>query len=201
MLKGEVRRSLPLALAVALLAACGDSTGPDSGVTSLSDSESNALALDFLAAAVNAMNSASGSPGLTASVPVNVQYSHVMACPAGGHISVSGSLTGSVDDQGSGALFLQILETPTDCAHEFQGSTVAFSGNPYISVAGTFTYLNGAAATQQSLNIGGGFSWSADPGGSGSCTVILSLNLATNASGTTTLSGTVCGRQVNYSSQ
>lgn len=200
MLMGELRRSLPLAVALIFVAACGDSTGPGSGVTSLSDSESNALATEVVNAAIDAMNNPSASPALTASVPVNIQYSRTQACPAGGNISVSGSLTGAIDDTGSGALWLQVMETLTDCAHVFRGSTVVTNGSPDISLTGTFTYLNGSPATQQSLSIGGGFSWTADPGGSGFCAVNLSINLATSASGTTTVSGTVCGNQVNMSS-
>ncbi len=160
------------------------------------------LATHFVNSAIDGLNSGpSGSASLFSPVAVNQQYFHRVTCPLFGRTEVSGSLTGSIDSEtGDGSLWMQLLLTATDCTFSSQGGDLTVNGDPYLSLTGTFTFLGGAPATQQTLRLGGALRWDYEDAGSGVCTFDLTINLATSASGTTTVSGTVCGRQVNLSS-
>lgn len=195
-------RALPsLTALIFVIAACGgdDATGPGS---TIDDAQASMLASHFVNGAIDGLNAGpSGSIALFAPVSVNQQYFHRVTCPLFGRTEVSGSLTGSIDDEtGDGSLWLQLHLTATDCRFDTQGGNLTVNGDPYISLTGTFTFLGGTAATQQTLRMGGAVRWDYESGGSGVCTFNLTINLATSGSGTTTVSGTVCGRQVSLSS-
>lgn len=114
-----------------------------------------------------------------------------VGCANGGKMETSGSLSGNVDDGGSGALFLQLLITATDC--RMGGMTI--NGDPYMSATGTFTFFSGAPATQQNIRIGGGFKF-IGPGGAGACLMNLGVTVNLNT-GTGSVNGTVCAQPVN----
>ncbi len=131
-------------------------------------------------------------------VPISISYSHTESCPLFGRIGVTGSVSGSIDSEtGDGVLWLQVTETLTDCTFSSSNDDLVINGSPSLTLTGNFSFLQGAPATQQSLTLSGGFRWDFDAGGSGFCALNLTFNLATAGSGTTTVSGTVCGRQVN----
>ena len=186
----------PLPVLLLALAACSSST--DVGDDGFSQGEAEAFAEQVGTAFANGMAGAApvaafpASPaGLSpAAVPVNVQLRQRTNCTAGGHIEVSGNMTGSIDQNGSGALFLQVLETITDwrCV----GGRV-INGDPYLSAAGTFTFLNGAQSGTASLSFGGAFKWTG--AGAGSCSLTLTALFHPDHTGR--LSGVVCGRSVN----
>lgn len=125
---------------------------------------------------------------------VNYSFSGRTNCTAGGYIEISGRLSGSISDQGSGMLQISATETITDwrCI----GGNV-INGDPYISLAGTFSFLNWAPATTQTISIGGGFKWGTSA--AESCQIRLTINFPTAGSGSTSVSGTICGRNVNIS--
>ncbi len=127
-------------------------------------------------------------PSLTA---VNVSVSHQTTCTSGGALDIEGSLTGNIDSTGSGMLQIQMTETINGwtCIQPF-----TFNGAPYLSAAGTFTFLNGQLATAASIEFGGGFSWTGN-GGSGTCSINVTMNF--NPDNTGDMSGTVCNQQVN----
>jgi hypothetical protein len=200
---------LPMLLvpAVILAMGCGgdDGTGPEG--SNISDAQAQNIAFEVTSASINALNSGTGEPavslmlagaGAASAIPIRFDYSHTESCPLFGRIGVTGTMSGSIDDQGSGALWLQVTETLTDCTFSSNNGDLVINGDPSLSLTGTFTFLGGSPGTQQSLTLSGGFRWSFDGGGSGFCAINLTLNLATAGSGTTTVSGTVCGRQVNY---
>ncbi len=217
---------LPMLLvpAVILAMGCGgdDGTGPEG--SNISDAQAQNIAFEVTSASINALNSGTGEPavslmlagagaasaipirlslmlagaGAASAIPIRFDYSHTESCPLFGRIGVTGTMSGSIDDQGSGALWLQVTETLTDCTFSSNNGDLVINGDPSLSLTGTFTFLNGSPGTQQSLTLSGGFRWNFDGGGSGFCAINLTLNLATAGSGTTTVSGTVCGRQVNY---
>ncbi len=179
------------------LAACSDLTGTDDE-DSFTQGEADAFAGQVARAFSNGMGGMATAPGGAAApsaagpaaAPVRVQLQHRTNCTAGGHIEVSGNLTGSVDDTGSGALFLQVLETITDwrCI----GGRV-LNGDPYLSAAGTFTFLNGAQSGTASISFGGGFKWGATA--AESCQMRLTMLFHPDHTGR--LSGQVCGRSVD----
>jgi len=155
---------------------------------------------------IAALNSSttSGSPGSASSlassgeanvsVPVNVQYSSTHSCPVGGRAGANGSITGSIDnDTGDGVLWLQIIFTYTDCTFSVGTRNLTINGNPSLTLTGTFTFLGGQPATQQTLSLSGALSTSIIS----FCAISLTMNVVTAGNGTTTVSGTVCGRQVS----
>lgn len=123
---------------------------------------------------------------------VNVQVSQRTNCTSGGYINVTGSMTGSLDNNGTGVLQLQVTETINgwQCI-----SGYTMDGAPYLSAAGTFSYLNGQQSTASSISFGGGFQWTGN--GSGTCSI--QMTMLFNPDGTGHLSGVACGYQVNES--
>lgn len=183
-----------------LLAAIGCSSITGTGDDGFSQGEAEAIAEQFGTAFANGMGSvnpaASAGPAWSpavagpALIPINVQVQHRTNCTAGGHIEVSGNLTGNIDDTGSGALFLQILETISDwrCV----GGRVV-NGDPYLSAAGTFTFLGGQQSGTASISFGGGFKWGTTA--AESCQLVLTALFRPDHTGR--MSGVVCGRSVN----
>ena len=129
-------------------------------------------------------------PGISRTL-VNVSVAQRTNCTAGGNINVTGGMTGSLNDQGTGVLLLQLTETISNW--QCIGGYV-MDGDPYLSAAGTFSFLNGVQSTAASISFGGGFRWSGSAG-SGSCQTIMTALF--NPDGTGRLSGTMCGYQVN----
>lgn len=132
--------------------------------------------------------SATGFPSPLATL-VNVSVSQRTNCTAGGYINVTGSLTGSIDTTGTGVLQTQVDETIN--SWQCIGAYV-INGDPYLSAAGTFSFLNGQQATAASISFGGGFQWSG--ASSGSCSIQMTMLFEPDGSGT--LSGTACGYNV-----
>ena len=189
-----LRRTLPVALAV--LAGCSKLTGTDDA-NKLTPDQLDALAGQLAEAATNALGGtlATSGRGLAlqplppASRLIYWSGTYRVNCTAGGRIEVSGTVSGNIDNNGSGALFMQMTETITDwnCIGGF-----VINGDPYISVTGTFTFLNGAPATQQTMHMGGGFKWGT--AANKSCQLSLTTLFSQNGHGT--VSGTACGEAV-----
>ncbi|MCH7717414.1 MAG: hypothetical protein IH876_14880 [Gemmatimonadetes bacterium] len=207
MLEKPARQFAAALLATGLALGCSDSAGPDNDT--LSDGEVSQVSAQVFAVTMAALNSptTNGSPVLAsslassveaanglASVPINFQYSSTHSCPVGGRAGANGSLTGSIDNQtGDGVLWLQIVFTYTDCAFSVGTRSVTINGNPSLTLNGTFTFLGGQPATQQTLSLSGALSTSVIP----FCAISLTFTVVTAGNGTSTVSGTVCGRQVN----
>jgi hypothetical protein len=188
-------------------AGCGSGSSSDGGNGSgMSESEAVALSEQLSGVATNAMNNISAQviKGLEAETFKDVQcnpdtrtctyylpFSWRQNCTAGGRIEVSGSLEGTTTD-GSGYLSMSAQETITDwqCIGNY-----IINGDPYISLTGTFTWMNDQPATQQTMSINGGFKWGTTA--EESCQIHLAINFSANGSGTIT--GTVCGYTVNAS--
>ena len=165
--------------------------GCDDEEEPITEVEANHFSVAFSNAAIDALET---GKTYRIGVPVNVQYTHTHYCPDGGRISVVGSLTGAIDKQGNGQLWLQIHQSVIACEMSESGRTVIFDGS--LSLAGTFSYLGGQPATQQTLLYSGWFDWEVDNGLTGDCYIDLTMLLA-SAGGDTSLSGTVCGFQIN----
>ena len=199
------------AVAMIVITACGVGCGSSSssnGSDSMSESQVSALSEQISDAAVDGMNSGNfaamvveglqgesfknniqcNDSGCTVNVPIDFG----VGCTAGGRIAVTGSITGSISTGGSGILQIGATETITDwqCITGY-----IVNGDPYISLSGTFTFLNFAPSTQQSVTISGGFKWGTTA--EESCQISLSTNFSTGGGGRTT--GTVCGNSVDAS--
>ena len=195
------------AIAIAAsLAGCGSGSSSGGNGGGMSESQAIAFSEQLSGVATNAMNNMSAqvikgfedealksvqcSPdGSTCTYNIDVSYGQ--NCTAGGRIQVTGNLSGTTSN-GSGFLQISAQETITDwqCI-----SGYIINGDPYISLTGTFSFLNNQPATQQSMSINGGFKWGTTA--EESCQIQLSINF--NASGSGTITGTVCGYAVNAS--
>lgn len=133
---------------------------------------------------------ASTYPPRISATLVNVSVQQRTTCTAGGYISVTGSMTGSISNTGTGVLFLQVTETINSwaCIGGF-----VMDGDPYLSAAGSFSFLNGQQSSAASISFGGGFRWTGN--GGGSCQ--LNLTMLFYPDGTGHLSGVACGMGVN----
>jgi hypothetical protein len=207
MLEKSARKFSAALLAAGVALGCSDSSGPGDALT---DSEASQISAQISNVTIAALNSQTTSaspmsaPSLAssfesanalASIPINFQYSSTHSCPVGGRAGANGSLTGSIDNTtGDGVLWLQIVFTYTDCAFSVGTRDVTVNGNPSLTLTGTFSFLGGQPATQQTLRLSGALSTSVI----GFCAISLTMNVATAGNGTTTVSGTVCGRSVNY---
>jgi hypothetical protein len=167
----------------------------------LSAFEAETIASQISDALANGVSGAYASPAMlgakrasaanrASSVPVNVQLSGRTNCTSGGYINVSGAMTGSISDNGTGALLLQMTETVNDWA--CIGDLVV-NGDPYISVTGTFSFLSANLSSPATMSIGGGFRWTGSS--SGTCGIRLTVLMYANGSGHT--SGQVCDRGVD----
>lgn len=204
MLTARILKSVA-GLTMVLAAAAGCSAPSLTGSSNKGPSQSavNALVLQLAHAFGNGMQSAQlrvpapsrgplGSGPAASATLVNVSVSQRTNCTSGGYINVTGSMTGSLDNNGTGVLSLQVTETINgwQC---MGGYTV--DGAPYLSAAGTFSFLNGQQATAASISFGGGFQWTGN--GSGTCNV--QLTILFNPDRTGHLSGTACNYPVNES--
>lgn len=181
--------------AVALLLGCtaSDITGSSDGPSA---NQAKALAEHFADAFSHAMSSASFSMApraaasrapreagsSTAGVPINWPLSGRTNCTAGGRIEVSGSITGNIDDQGSGILLLQVLKTITDwsCIPPY-----IVNGDPYLSAAGSISFQDGVQSSPASIDFGGGFKW----GTSAAESFQIDMTMILNPDGSGRLSG------------
>ena len=187
-------------------ASCGSSSSSGGNGSDMSESQAIAFSEQLSGVATNAMNNISAQviKGLEADAfksvqcspdgstcTYNIDFSYGQNCTAGGRIAVTGNLSGTTSN-GSGFLQISAQETITDwqCITGY-----IINGDPYISLTGTFTFLNGAPSTQQSMSISGGFKWGTSA--EESCQIQLSINF--NANGGGTITGSVCGYTVNAS--
>lgn len=118
---------------------------------------------------------------------INRQISYTLNCTSGGNMKASGSITGSISDNGTGVISLQIPITITDWSCQ---TPLIINGDPYISITGTFSFVNGNPGTQQHITISGGFKSETQ-----SCQISLGTDFNTSGGGHT--SGTVCGHSVD----
>lgn len=126
------------------------------------------------------------------------QVGYRINCPLGGRVEVTGNISRNLDLGLSGTVQVDLRQTYTDCAYSpAAGQTVTVNGDPYLTLSGTLSYLNGAPATQQRLRWDGAVRWTIQPGGGGGrCDANLELNLPTLATAVSQwgrLTGSWCG--------
>jgi hypothetical protein len=128
---------------------------------------------------------------LPLTVPINQSIDFAQTCNSGGTMKSTGRITGSVSDSGTSFISFSVIETVTDWSCQ---TPLIINGDPYISVTGTFSFLNGVPATQQHIGVNGGIKWGTSS--VQSCQIHLDTNFSNNnKTGHTT--GTVCGHTID----
>jgi len=136
-------------------------------------------------------DTSSGCTSSSSGESCNFPLSYNGSCPGGGAISVSGDVSGTLNNSGSGSIDAQIMVTPANCAV----SSVTFNGNPDITIGGQITFTNAGPTFPMTFTEGGGISYGPNPSGSCQLNVTYSINSISSC----TVTGTVCGQSVNGS--
>jgi hypothetical protein len=131
------------------------------------------------------------SPNITCTF--NEQETFTETCQTGGNMQDNGTLTGSMNEQGTGYLSFSDTTTITDWSCD--GNYVV-NGDPYVQLNSTFSYLNGSPATVQTMTLSGGFKWGTSA--NETCQLNITVNFNGN-SGAGDISGTACGYPINSS--
>jgi hypothetical protein len=133
----------------------------------------------------------SGSTGVTCNWPISLPDDPCSG-PAGGTISVTGDVSGTLSNNESGPVNGQFTITPTNCSV----SNLIINGDPSINLTGQINFdANLNPAFPIVFTETGGISYGPDP--SGSCQ--LNATYTINSSLACTVSGTVCGQSVSGS--
>lgn len=179
-----------------MVSACGSDGGlGDLGIDdTVSSTDMSAAQASSFASSVSKISTGTVSaPEFAASSDVmkayqiNQQISYTLNCTSGGNMKASGSITGSISDNGTGVILLDIPITISDWSCQ---TPLIINGDPYISITGTFSFVNGNPGTQQHITISGGFKSETQ-----SCQISLGTDFNTSGGGHT--SGTVCGHSVD----
>ena len=196
-------RHLSLLTGISLFAAaCGDLSDPSHQLT---DDEAAFLAQEFAGIALQGVSgSMSGSPGLagspanaSAAGPITWQrsFTETRPCPAGGTVTTGGTNKGTIDSEThSGTVEVSHTLSMDDCARVRNEITFTVTTDPDIIMVGTVT-IEAGHRTGGSFTKTGTFLWTTSDGRSGSCEV--NLTIAWNADDSHTITGTVCGKEVN----
>jgi hypothetical protein len=112
--------------------------------------------------------------------------------PAGGTISVTGDIDGTLNNSGAGSVTGQFTITPTNCSV----SNLIINGDPSISVGGQIAFTANITPTFPiTFTETGGITYGPNP--KGSCQ--LNATYTINSLSSCTVSGTVCGQSVSGS--
>ena len=138
-----------------------------------------------------------GGASLRSGVPVTIDYALdvTTGCPLGGELGVSGSITGSIDDQTlAGNLSLDVSTSAVNCAFLHEETRFTLNTNPDLVLTGGFSFDQGQLVGDATFSYTGTVQWAADDGRAGSCAY--DVTVAANASGQSVSSGTVCGQSL-----
>jgi hypothetical protein len=190
------------------LAACNTGTEPSAGIDA---ADVNQLANDIDALSITTL----GSSGATAMSPsysispsdatplatvntINRTFSNSHACPAGGTVSISGSVTGTSDPAAQNlSITTSATKTDADCAFNTKHGVLTLNGNPNVEMTGTVNIVAGKPVGLQTMSHKGSYTWKRN-GNTGTCNVDVSSAYDPSA-GTITVTGTMCGRTVSVS--
>lgn len=208
-MRASIRHLTLLAFSVGLYACGGgDSVAPS---PTLSQAEVNQLVSDVDAISMRTLGDAltSAFPGafsISASdakpstdvATLNRTFSATRSCPAGGTVTVSGSIVGTGDPITRNLnVTSTVTRTEAACAFTSGGSAVSITGTPNVTMTGAIDVVGGIPVGAQSQTHAGSFTWSRGSA-SGSCTVNVTSGF-NPAAMMLTVTGTVCGRAVNVS--
>jgi hypothetical protein len=191
-------RLTPLfAVATLAVAACSDSTAPDSG--RLSREEAIMIA-GAVTSSAQTTTSAQARPAgdAIASEPHNFEHdletSH--PCPRGGTMNLTYRATGMVDPEaGSFEIDVSGTQRPAACAYDHQAVTFTVTGAPSLTFEAHLGVTNHQPSEPFTVEVNGGFRWTASDGRSGTCTIEYS-EVTDFVAKRRTVDGSVCGHTV-----
>lgn len=120
-------------------------------------------------------------------------FSETVACQLGGNITLAGTVTSLISDQGTGTFGMQLAYSPNGCGVNTSQGPFIMNGNPNLSIGANYTVSQWNIQTM-TMEMTGGFSWTGG-GQSGSCSVNVSYNF-NYATSNLQMSGHMCGYQI-----
>lgn len=184
--------------AVAVLAACKDSAAPEAG---LNVNQAASLAQQLAGAAVTALATASpGAAGGTAStqnpVPQSYRVQGSLACAQSGTIDITGTITGNIESTtGTGTLAVNATQALKQCVLTIGGTQYVV--NATLGLFGNYVIVNWVVLSTQTASLAGDVSYASTAGGSGTCTLDLTITYQTETA-TFTVAGTACDHSISF---
>lgn len=135
-----------------------------------------------------------GGASLLSGAPITIDYAVTVAndCPAGGTLSVSGAITGTIDDQTfAGALDLGLTTSASACAFVHEQTMMTVDTDPDLVLDGSFAFDQGQLVGEAVFTYLGTVMWTTDDGRSGSCTY--DVLVTATSDGSLAQNGSVCG--------
>lgn len=187
--------------AMLALSACESSVSPVNG---LSEADLQDLAMELDVAARGALTTggpsfAEASAEVSGAQPINSSFTASVGCPVGGTLSIAATSTGEYD-QAARKLTLATTATVTheDCAvRNRRDVTITVDGNPNLVMTSALTIVNGVPSGLQTSTQQGSFTYTTSEGATGSCEIDVTSSWDP-ATRTHTVTGTNCGRTINY---
>jgi hypothetical protein len=190
--------------ALAFFVGCGsdDVTAPMGG-DQVSTNEAAAISSFLVANAFAGWNfgdiggGGGGGASIRSGAPITIDYTLDVtnACPLGGQVGVSGSISGSIDDQTlAGSLSLDVATSATNCAFLHEETQFTLNTNPDLLLAGGFSFDQGELVGEALFTYTGAIGWTSNDGRAGSCAYDVSVTAS--ATGSFVESGTVCGESI-----
>ncbi len=183
---------LSTALALTVVACSDTATGVTSG-----DELTSVEVAAVMAALGSAFESVGVAPPVAvgpalAPISINESFNESIPCESG-TLDLSGSMTGSVDDQTFDIdIMMDVSWDPNACVVTDGTNTFTVDGAPRVDLTLDMT------STQDALTLSGtetgGFSFTTSDGRSGSCALDVTFSVVTVGSNvTSTVTGTICG--------
>jgi len=206
-------------IAVAILAVMGASCGGGSQNNEMSQAQAQAVSQELVTAVEQALTAefstagAGSSPAQSSAKPgiakgladriqpdgpvscltgstINCTINGTATCPQGGSVSVSGSITGTLNN-GSGSVDTSLTATPAGCVVD----NLTINGDPNIAFTTDFNVTDDNLDFPVTATTDGGISFGPNPSGSCTLNVTVTINSFSNCS----VSGKVCGQSVSGS--
>lgn len=198
------RRISPLALIVALAAACGgDSSGPEEQALNQAASleigarlMSEIITIGFSSLYSSAERNAANADAGAARRMDTITITQTVPCAGGGTMAVQGTYTNDLGTVGTGSVAFELKQKPSSCVISTSQGAYTVNGDPELAVNGSLTVSNWNPGVFD-IVYDGGFRWGG-PGGSGGCSMDLTyhFNYATSSF---TGTGHMCGYPIDYS--
>ena len=187
-------RFAALAIFVAA-AACSDNTGPATSIDA-TDAADIALDTDLLAGEIiyDQMFTGFAEAGLSANSADEKSFDRSRNCPAGGTVTLSGTVTRTRDDEGT-TFDVSATGAWNDCARRGRrGITRTLNGT--FTLTAHREIVNGQHNGQQTTTKAGSFTWTSSDGRSGQCDFDITSTRYPDER-RRTVQGTVCGHTID----
>lgn len=196
------KSSAAAVLLAVLTGGCGkDSTGPQTALDQAASIEifSELLTQVFL---VGFGAGAFGAPGGSMALPPAVlsgprpveSVVESVPCDGGGTVTLTGTYSSGLSDQGTGSIGFDLRSTPNDCGVQTSRGLFRVNGNPNLRITYNLNVVGWQPAGLFTMTWSGGYTWSG-PGGSGGCDVAISYAYDWSNPSAATMTGHMCGYQ------